>query len=123
MIDSFSHGSVRVVFARANKKVRFSIGETNFSLAGKVLDRRELKNVSIELGQESGFLCSNRNVVQVARLFPALVLIPTSQVGTPLLGNIDVSTNWIGDSQTRKSDSLKSLREYGIGIVLFYPLT
>ena len=40
MIDSFSHGPVRVVFARANKKVRLSIGETNFSLAGEVLDRR-----------------------------------------------------------------------------------
>ena len=69
----------------------------------------ELKNVSIELGQESGFLCSNRNVVQVPRLFPTLVLIPTSEVGTPLLGNIDVSTNRVGDSHTRKSDSSRPL--------------
>src|SRR5439155_7207355 len=120
MIDSLGHGPVRIVLARANKKVRLSIGETNFSLAGKVLDLRELKNVSIELCQDSGFLRSNRNVVQVPRLFPTLVSIAASEVGAPLLGNIDVSTNRIGDSHTRKSDSLKTLGKYGIGIVLFY---
>src|SRR5258708_1100871 len=111
MIDSLGHGPVRVVFPRPNKKLGLSIVETNFSLTGKVLDRRELKNVSIKLGQDSGFLRSNRNVVQVPRLFPTLVPIAASEVGAPLLGNIDVSTNRIGDSHTRKSDSLETLGE------------
>src|SRR5215510_6974080 len=117
MIDSLGHGPVGVVFARANKQETLAIGETNFALAGKALDRREFKNVSIELSQESRFLRSNRNVVQVPRLFPAVFPIAAPQIGALLLGNIDVSTNGIGDSHTRKSDSLKTLREYRIGIV------
>src|SRR5262245_11881244 len=124
MIQSLSHGPVRIVLARANEKVGLSIAETNFSLARKVLDLREFKDFLIELSQHSRFHRSNRNVVQVPRLFPTFVpAIATSEVGTPCLGNINVSTNGIGDSPTRKSDSLKTLCKYGIGIVLFYPLS
>ena len=82
----------------------------------------ELENLLVIFSEMGGTRAPNSDVIDIARLFPAVLEIALAHVGHTLLGEVELVVIRIVGSETGKRDVTLALDHKNVGIKLLQPI-